>query len=570
MIDIFSDEELDAPGDLDDDRGYGSNRRADEFEFDGFIENDYSDDEDRRMGSGDERIARRRRGNGRHVDTDSLGLRDGAMGDMEEIFGLGDYEDALVLDTGVAEMEERTHELQLKDVFEPSELQERLLTDEDNVIRHRDEPERFQIARKPFKDLVVTPEQLTEEGYWIANALLSKKRMPDDLEEPFIEAVKRVLRFFVIDNYEVPFVYHQRRDYLIHATKIHRRTYVEGEPPYDLQSERLLYEKDLWFILDMDLKFRAFLVRRNSLERLYNSLRTQMNIEADEMLEDRMRVADQVELIQDLFDYVHFRYQSQVKDLALVEESGAARRRPNAGKSVFERIRAGRVYGLVKAFGITPAQFAINVQSGKKREFAEDPILPPHEMADDFIDHTDFPTSAMAMAAAKKMLAEEIFMNPVMREAMRREWFTQAVIHINPTEKGVRMIDEQHQYYEFKYLRNQPLPAIASEPEKFLKMLKAENDGFVEVKFELDNSGRLLRDLYEYIVSDNYSEVADAWNVERKEVVDIAMAKFNELFRGSLRDGLRTACEDEIASIVSQVFSKVRTFCFVPTGDAYG
>lgn len=563
MVDIFSDEELDAPGDLDDDeRDYGSNRRADEF--DGFIENDSSDDEERRMGSGDERIARRRSGHGRRVDADLLGLRDGAMNDMDEIFGLGDYEEALVLGDGMAEMEERTHELQLKDVFEPSELEERLLTDEDNAIRHRDEPERFQIARKPFRDLELTPEQLAEEARWIANALITKKDVADDLEEPFTEAVRRVLRFFIIDNYEVPFVYHQRRDYLIHVTKMHRRTYVEGEPIYDLQTERMLHEKDLWLILDMDIKFRALVVRRNNLEKLYRSLKTHMKIEPDRMLEERIPAADQMESIQDLFDYIHFRYQSEVKDLAFVGESATARRRPTVGKSVFERIRTGRVYGLVKAFGITPAQFATNVRSGKKREFAEDPNEFPHELADNFVD-SDFPTSTKAMDAARTMFVEEIYMNPVVREVVRKEWFTDAVIFIDATEKGVRLIDERHQYYSFKYLRNQPIESLARSPEKFLMMLKAENDGFVEIRFALYNPRRISGYLYDYIVSGGFSEIADAWNAERKKVVDRVMAKFSELFQAGLRDGLRTGCEEAVSENVTEAFTKVLAFFLLPT-----
>jgi transcription elongation factor SPT6 len=556
LNDIFgSDEELDAPGELDDDdRGYGNNRRADEF--DDFIENDSSDDEDRRMGNGDELISRRR-GGGRHVNTETLGLRDGAMGDMDEIFGLGDYEEALVLEPNAADLEERTSELQLKDVFEPSELQERLLTDEDNAIRWQDEPERFQIARKPFKNLEVTPEDLADEGTWIANTLLAKKRLDIDLEEPFFEAVRNVLRFFVVDNYEVPFVWHQRRDYVIHATKVPRRHVQDGEPRYELLSERLLVEKDLWQILDLDLKYRAFLEKRNGLKKLYDLLITKVGIEEDPIVEERIRSGNMIEQMQDLLDYVHFRYQSQVKEVQTMDGARQGHRRPGVGKTAFERIRQGKVYGLVKAFGLTADQFAINVQVGKKREFADDPDRIPQEMADDFVDYPDFPTGEQAMLAAKTMLAEEIYMNPRMRLALRARWFTESVVHVNVTEKGVKAIDDQHQYYEFKYLKNQELPAIATNPARYLKMLKAESDGLIEIVYELRDSGRLMREMYEYIASDNYSEVAEAWNRERKDVVDMAMKKITAMFQKQLRDELRNACEDDIASEITRIFAKV-------------
>ncbi|KAI5788773.1 SH2 domain-containing protein [Pyronema domesticum] len=555
LNDIFSDDELDAPGDLDDDEREmygGNNRRGDEF--DDFIENDSSDDEDRRMGSGDERISRRR-GAGRQVDPETLGLRAGAMNDMEDIFGLADYEDALVMADEAQEMEERTHDLQLKDVFEPSELQERLLTDEDNIIRNKDIPERFQLIRKPFENLEVSAEELHEEGTWIAHSLISKKRIDPDLEEPFIEAVRNVLRFLVVDNYEVPFISHQRKDYMIHAVKAPNRNFREGEPEYTLLSQRLIWEKDCWGILDLDLKFRAFLEKRNSFKKTYNALRNKMGIPQDPMVEERLKQSTMPDQIQDLTDYLHFQYHTQLKDLQASDSASRGHRRPGAGKTKFERIRLGRVYGLVRAFGITAEQFARNVEDSKKREFAEDPNRLPDVCADDYLDN-DFPTSQNALLAAKQMLAEEIVTNPRMRNSLRVQWFTQAVIHVNVTEKGVKQIDEQHQYYEFKYLKEQGLPAIAGNPARYLKMLKAESDGLVELVFELQETNRLTRDLYEYITSENYSEIAEAWNRERKDVVDIALKKFAQIFTKSLRDELRTACEDEIANAINEAYGK--------------
>jgi transcription elongation factor SPT6 len=88
------------------------------------------------------------------------------------------------------------------------------------------------------------------------------------------------------------------------------------------------------------------------------------------------------------------------------------------------------VYGLVSAFGITSDQFAMNVHTNKKREYADDPEQLPHVMADDYIDPPEFGTSQKALYAAKVMFAEEIFMNPRMRTALRQKWFTTGVIHV--------------------------------------------------------------------------------------------------------------------------------------------
>jgi transcription elongation factor SPT6 len=248
------------------------------------------------------------------------------------------------------------------------------------------------------------------------------------------------------------------------------------------------------------------------------------------MVEERLKSSSVIEDIQDLYDYVHFQYLPQIRDMSISEGERTAQRRPGAGKPVYERTRAGKVYKLVKAFGISAEQFALNFQLGKKREFAEDPGRLPLDMADECTEYPDFPTGETAMLAAKKMFAEEMFMNPRMRLAMRPRWFTRALIHVNVTEKGVKLIDEYHQFYEFKYLRNQSLSAITGNSARYLRMLKAEC-GLIEIVYELEGYNHLIKDLYDYVASDNYSEVAEAWNRDRKDVFDMVMDKFKACFR---------------------------------------
>ncbi|KAI5807109.1 SH2 domain-containing protein [Geopyxis carbonaria] len=562
LMDIFSDEELDDGGDDDDGnrRREGRDRRGLVDEFDDFIEESESEDEGgRRIGSDDDMQfggASRKRGQ-RGLDPEGLGLREGAMADMQDIFSIDDYEDALVTEKDNAELEERTQDLQLKDVFEPSELAERLLTDEDNDIRWKDIPERLQLMRKPFANLTLTPEEHLEEAKLIAGGLAVRKNLDRRLEGPFREAVAKVLQLFNVENYEVPFIYQQRKDYLIHTVKIPRRDVREGEAAYDLDNEKMIFEKDLWEILEQDLKFRAFVEKRNHFKKIYEGL-LESGVDSDMIVEERLQKSENTDHMQDLHEYVHFKYASQIKDIALINANGrkTTHRKPGSSKSIFERIRAGRVYNVVRAFGITAEHFSTNALLNKKREFPEDPEELPQVLAEQHVDPPEFLTGPSVLSAAKAMLAEEIYTNPMMRLAMRQKWFTTALIHVDVTEKGVKQIDEQHQYYEFKYLRNLNLPQIAQQAPMFLKMLKAETDGLIKLNVVLQDQSKFFKTLYNFIITDNYSEVAEAWNRERREVVDIVMLKFAKLFEKNLRDELKNACEDLVARSINEVFSR--------------
>ena len=148
LDEIFSDdEEVDAGHDLD--RGFARSDHHRVDEFADFIEEDDLEDEDERQRHQEEMEVARPRERGYVGGTEASGLDKDALDDMEAIFGNGeDYDWALALEDEAEAREAGDHNLELKDVFEPSQLAEKLLTDEDNQIRWADEPERFQLDRQ--------------------------------------------------------------------------------------------------------------------------------------------------------------------------------------------------------------------------------------------------------------------------------------------------------------------------------------------------------------------------------------------------------------------------------------
>lgn len=492
--------------------------------------------------------------------TEAAGLDENALEDMRAAFGDGtDY--MFALDIEEAEDEQKVAEerrLDLKDIFEPSELAERMLTDEDNQIRLLDEPERHQVSRKPYRHVVLSEDQFREEAIWISNLMLLKKRIEPELREPFQRSVAKILEFLITDDWEVPFIFQHRKDYMIHAVK----EVVNGADPadesaqYNIRAEKLLNMTDLWDIFDYDLKFRALIDKRNTIQKAYSNLQSLANVD-DPNVEELLGVATTMEELQDVQDYIHFQYSSQLRDIAAVngDGTGETQRRKAAGRSFFERVRNGKAYGLVRAFGITADAFAQNASKEGRRQYTEDPGERPEELADQFVD-TDFSNGAHVLKAAKSMFAEELVLNAKMRKVIRQAYYMNGVVDCFRTEKGLRRIDEQHPYYEFKYLRNQQLSDIARRPELFLRMLKAEEEGLVDVRVRFENFEQFQSRLYADIESDNYSEVADAWNRLRRDVLNLALGKLERIINRSVKENIRQECENHVAKECREAFSQ--------------
>ncbi|KAI9813582.1 MAG: Transcription elongation factor spt6 [Pycnora praestabilis] len=575
--DIFSSDDEDAPHEYEDRRApLREPPRGLNDEFADFIEEDYEQDRDQQQE--DLEVARPLRKGFAGVEvTEAAGLDEASLEDMRLAFGNGDeYDWALQLEE---EMDDRElnpdQHLELKDVFEPSQLAERLLTDEDNQIRYADEPERFQLARKPYKHVILTDEQFKEEAMWISNLMWPKKRLDPEIREPFQKSVAKVLEFMITDEYEVPFIFQHRKDYLIHAARIpvSPDPFKPDDPRYVLSAEKLLNQSDLWEIFDLDLKFRALIDKRNALQRTYDNLKSISDLK-DDVFEEMLPAAETMEELQDVQDYLHFNHASKLKDFAVLNgEKNGTHRRPGAQNSLYERIRNGKVYSLVRAFGLSADAFAQNALKEGRRQYTEDPNVRPDDMADTdaLLDPPEYTTGAQILRAAKAMFAEEILMNPKMRKVIRQTYYMTGVFECFRTEKGLRKIDEQHPYYEFKYLRNQQFSDMARQPDLYLRMLKAEEEGLVEVQIRLQGRDSFKEKLYHDLESDNFSELADAWNRERREVLDMALLKLDKIMIKSVKENMKTMCEDQVAKTCREEFSnKLDQAPYKPKGMMLG
>lgn len=539
---IFSDDE--GNDDLDEPRRVNVGQN----EFDDFIEDDQFDenieDDDRDVTQP-----------GINLITQGLqaaGLDEGAEEDYRAAFGDGtDYDWALEMQE--AEEEERTgdgRELQLKDVFEPSQLQERMLTDEDNIIRETDVPERLQLARKPFKDLELTPdamqERLTEEASWITSLLWPKKGLQSYFHGPFTKAVHKVLEFINIEDYEVPFIFNHRKDYLIHAPGDgDDQDDPDNPPPMDVRPERLLNQSDLWEVFDLDLKFRAFAEKRDALRQNYDNVRSVYENIVDEEIEELSSKAITIEEIQELQDYLHYRYSNEINMVR--EETNGTQKRANNARSFYDKLRAGKAHQFVKAIGITPEDFAKKAEgTSRAPQLIDDPPYQVDELAENMAEAPE--TGAMLLRSSKILFVQDLMMSCRLRRLVRGSFYQNAQIDCIRTDKGARKITEDHPYFEFKYLRHQTFMDLAGRPDLFLKMLKAEHEGLIQVQISMANYADFKKRLSDKIVSDAVSEIAESWNNLRRELLEEALDKLQKIISNGVKETLRARCEDELAS----------------------
>lgn len=587
---IFSEDE-DSGDDLEGNDDLANNRRLPAGpgeEFDDFIELEDDSDDDAETRA--QRQVERQKSKQKEKKFDMSKLTDvdrRSLQELFEVFGNGE-EYAWALEAQEAAMDDEIDNEEpttLEAVFENSELKERMLTEEDNLIRIIDMPERYQKYRSALTYIDLDEDELALEKEWVADILFNEKRgLYNEYEREFKDAVGQVVDLIAKEAYEVPFIWANRRDATLY-------TVIDPVSKNELVT-KLLYEDDLWRIVQLDLEYHSLYEKRLNIEKLVDVLKID-----DDLTKDIKSINTMV-AIQDIHDYINFTYTKEIQEAGSVAAAAAvaanantdvdqngelkdAKNRKHSKYALFERIRSNILYDAVKAYGITAKAFGENVQDQSAGDFerayrlhaTDDNTETPEYMIDKLIDDDEvlFKDEKTARDAVRRTFAEEIFHNPKVRQEVRSTYKSFALISVALTEKGRIGIDNFSPYADIKYAINRSPQDLVSEPNVFLRMLEAEEKGLAVIKIETANFENWFEAIFKCLKSDGLSEVSDLWNKERELVLRMAFQKLCGMVALNTKEDLRRECQRLVAREVRKRFyNKLDQAPFTPYGYDLG
>ncbi|KAJ4487881.1 transcription elongation factor SPT6 [Lentinula aciculospora] len=475
----------------------------------------------------------RRKSRGAHPEL--AGIDANAWAEIHDVFGDGhEYDWALVADEEAEYEQEMQKDMTLQNVFEPSEIREHLLTEDDNLIRARDTPERMQLSTSSLSDAAsislhqtITAEDLNKDGArWVTLRLSSAKQTQffsatgayQHLQGELVMAVTFALRAMFVDEYEVPFIWTHRRDYISHFDV------------NDTRSPRLelLSLPELWRIYALGQKYRSLVERRNALSASYNRIGVTDTYYTDEIFP----AVDSVELVADTSEWLLMKYKDKKSDAAGFrfhddDEAEVERKHKMPSRvSAYELAKKSIVSRLADGFGIASHEVVLNFVNETRLHYVDNQNLDPLIYAEQFADPN--PAKALVpeelLRRARMIIATELGKDPLLRDQMRQLFKKNALVSVSPTERGRNKIDEQHVYYPFKYLSNKPIDKL-TESSQFLYILKAEQELLVTVSIHLsaEIKANFERRLIDAFSSDLLRESTKAWNEERSRVVQEVM-----------------------------------------------
>ncbi|KAJ2817165.1 Transcription elongation factor spt6, partial [Coemansia sp. 'formosensis'] len=430
------------------------------------------------------------------------------------------------------------YERTLADVFEPAELEAKMMTQQDDDIRTTDIPERIQMraAGQAESLRALSDDDINEEATWIIGKLHRWQTRMRELgveagglfaqaeffSERFLAGVLEVLKHMSHDFYEVPYIHRHCRE-----------LFVTGDGEDDNVREWLSLD-DLWSLYDHEQQYRGFLASRrharNVIRRLSGGDDSAGGIShADSVFaSDFIASANCVEDIGDVVEWLQARYAREMRAWGLAAATNKRAVAAQADESAL---------GVAARMGISARQVGENIAT-PGRHLVEDDAELPLDVAR-AASASELPP-AILLRAGVAAFAGQLAVDPHVRRHVRAYCEAHACVVVRATERGLREItDAGHAAFAYKFLRQKPVAEFAGTSQ-FLGIQRGVDDGLLRLAFSLTGEHRfsgddddaavfaadaersalvVARQIDAHVRSYAVHAAADAWNAARSDAV---------------------------------------------------
>ncbi|KAJ2158205.1 Transcription elongation factor spt6 [Coemansia sp. RSA 552] len=495
------------------------------------------------------------------------GLDDETWAELHDIFGTGE-EYAFAMEAGARR--EAPEAKTLAEVFEPAELEAKMMTQRDEDIRTTDIPERMQMRAEGSgaeQQRPLTEEEIEEETTWVVRQVHRQlmQHQDSDLQNPndngddddeygagspaapfphadfnnerFLAAVLSVLKLLSQDFYEVPYIAQHRREVFVTAAR------DEGSGD-DEESREWLTHDDLWRLYDYDQQFRALLGARRQVLNTVRRLRGEGTEASEPMITNTdaayaewlIGTASSVEEVADVGEWLHERYAAVMRGWA---RAGGQKRTATLG--VAEQMERDGTADLVAQMHVSARQVGAGlVDVGLQGDGppAEPPVefratsQSPLDAAQALVGQR-FISADLALRAAATAWGRLVALDPLVRRRVRSQCASAAVI-VRPTARGLREVThEDHPAFAFKFLKQKPVSAFNGSAQ-FAELQRAADGGLVRLAFSLTSEYR-----FSSSSGDNDDDAVFAEDARRTTLV-VARVLEPHVQRGDAWDTVRT------------------------------
>ncbi|KAI8870800.1 hypothetical protein GQ42DRAFT_162459 [Ramicandelaber brevisporus] len=386
--------------------------------------------------------------------------------------------------------------VKLDELFEPAELQAKMMTRQDEDIRKTDIPERIQMRLGNIGNgTALTP--LSKEQAEAATTYAMEQLRNDGVlvySTSMRGPIFNVMALLGHDFAEPPYIINYCKDMLA----VQRS---EADIRRDGNRMAPLYtnEDQLWLISEYHAKFRALDARKNDAREAMNALKlndsdnsgSQLNYENErglisiEDLNQWINDTTDINSIQDVLDHLHLRFAESISNFNSNNNNNNSKtQKKTTTHSEYVNMMHSRAPQLSSQFGISVSGVLKNLSSGALSVQPSSQTLLPLEVADSYLS-AKYVRSDSVLHAARDVFAYDIAFDPRIRERVRFRTLRDAKITCRPIRDD-EPYPPSHSLFNLQFITAKPINDFANSAV-WLQIKQAAEKGLLKCVIHAGN-----------------------------------------------------------------------------------
>ena len=369
----------------------------------------------------------------------------------------------------------------INQIYSSDEMESQFITENDNIIKKKDFPERLQL-RYNNEELLNLTDNIDRE----INYIIKKLKIINIIEnENLNKKIKLILELNKKDFFDIPYI-------------IFYKKYIY-EPE--------LTQENIWKIFELDRDYQEIINYRKLVLNQLNSIKKFIPQNEFSYIKDKyINEAQNIFELKNIEEYINY-----INELNFDEINNLNNYKSPIKNSLIIKCKNNKIDEFVKNFMLDINDIAINLEYFLKNSEVDksgmypcpNPKESPYDLATKYtLKNKNITDPKEIIEIANKFIAISLQKQPFLKKFIYQNFYEKCYLSTEPTEKGKNELDVFHPLFITKRIEKKPISTF--NDDLYLYIIESESKGYINVNINIIEN---LKDDKKFLDEDDFKEL---------------------------------------------------------------
>ena len=369
----------------------------------------------------------------------------------------------------------------INQIYSSDEIESQFVTENDNIIKKKDFPERLQL-RFNNEELLNLTDNIDREIIYI----IKKLKIINIIEnENLNKKIKLILELNKKDFFDIPYI-------------IFYKKYIY-EPE--------LTQENIWKIFQLDRDYQEIINYKKLVLNQLNSIKKFIPQNEFSYIKDKyINEAQNIFELKNIEDYINY-----INELHFEEINNLNNYKAPIKNSLIIKCKNNKIDEFVKTFMLDINDIAINLEYFLKNSEVDksgmypcpNPNESPYDLATKYtLKNHNITDPKEIIEIANKFISISLQKQPFLKKFIYQNFYEKCYLSTEPTEKGKNELDVFHPLFITKRIEKKPISTF--NDDLYLFIIESESKGYINVNIKIIEN---IKDDKKFLDEDDFKEL---------------------------------------------------------------